>query len=412
MPPTTARPRFSPELRASAFHFTVFGTNGLANVYLAIWLSNRGISPDEIGIVNAAPVLGMLAVNIVAGRLADRARDWRSAIAALALIGGVVPIGLFFVSGFWGILAIWMLSVLPAFSLVPVLDAATLRMTRRRGTDFGRVRAWGTVGFMIASALCGPALAWFGDGAFVPLFVFLAAGRALLSLQLPRFRDPGYGEAPEAGSGSARNLRQILRPWFVLTLLSLGIVYSTHGALGAFGSLLWQRQGISPALIGPLVAVMAASEATTMFLWTRLKVRASARHLILFSCLVAAFRWAVMAFSPPVWLLFGLQCLHSITFAVSYFGGIYFIGNWTNEAIAAEAQGFSYVIQQVMSVVAVLGMGWAVAAFGAYAWLVLAGYSLCGALLVVLSLRLMGPSPEPHPADVPAVVAARPEILP
>ncbi len=70
--PSLAAPRVSPELRAAIYHFAVFGSTGVASVYFGIWLTNRGITADEIGVINAAPVLGMLAVNVMIGRLADR----------------------------------------------------------------------------------------------------------------------------------------------------------------------------------------------------------------------------------------------------------------------------------------------------------------------------------------------------
>ena len=82
MSPSTDQPRFSPEMRAALYHFTVFGSTGVASVYFAIWLAGHGIRPDEIGIINAAPVLLMLAVNVLVGRIADRASDWRGWIQA------------------------------------------------------------------------------------------------------------------------------------------------------------------------------------------------------------------------------------------------------------------------------------------------------------------------------------------
>lgn len=399
--------RVSPETRAAIYHFTVFGSAGVASVYFGIWLANRGIHPEEVGIINAAPVLLMLLVNVFIGRLADRAKDWRSAIIVLSLFSGFVAFGLLFVSGFWGILLVWTLSMMPAAATVPIVDAATLRMTQRRGTDFGIVRAWGTVGFMATTFAAGPLIAWLGDGAFAPLFVAVAVARAVLSLQLPAFRGDRSAEpVVTAPTGpAAGKLREIMKPWFIATLLGLGIVYSTHAAIGAFAALLWVEQGISEALIGPLIAFMAAAEALMMFLWTRLKFKASARHLILIAALVAAARWAAMAFSPPVWVLFGLQMLHSITFAVGYFGGIYFIANWTREEIAAEAQGFSYVLQQAMSVIVLVGMGWCVQAFGAGAWLVLSGYSLLGAVCVLVSLRLWRPLAATRPPPVTSAPA-------
>lgn len=396
MSSTTAAPRVSPELRAAVYHFAVFGSTGVASVYLGIWLINRGISAEEIGIINAAPLLAMLLVNQLVGRIADRMPDWRGVIIVLSLIAGLVPIGLFFVSGFWGILGVWVFSVMPAFALVPIIDAATLRMTQRRGTDFSLVRAWGTVGFMATALLSGPLIAWLGDGAFVPVFVAAALLRAVLAFQLPHFRS---GEDRTAHKKGASRLREILKPWFLMGLLGLSILYSTHSAMSAFAAILWTEQGISPSLIGPLTATMAAAEAAMMFVWSRLKLKVSARHIIIFACLVAAVRWTAMAFSPPVWVLFGLQLLHSITFAMGYLGGIYFIANWTSDDIAAEAQGFSYVLQQGMSVIVIVAMGWCVAAFGPMAWIFVGAYSVVGALCVVLSLKLQPPSAHPLASD-------------
>lgn len=387
MSPPSEGKGFSPELRASIFHFMVFASTGVSSVYFAIWLSNRGISPDETGIITAVPVLVMLAINVLVGRLADKASDWRNVIIILSLIGGAIPIGMYFVSGFWGILLVWTLCVVPAAALVPVIDAATLRMTQRRGTNFGVVRAWGTVGYTVTTALAGPVIGIFGESAFLPLFLAFSLLRALISLQLPRFRAP-VQTTPEPARPTARRLRDALKPWFVLPIFGLGILYSTHGVLASFAALLWKQQGIPEGIIGPLIAVGAAAEALMMFVWQRLNLEVSARHLIIFAALVAVVRWSAMAFSPPIWLLVILQLLHSVTFAVGYLGGIYFIANWTDEDIAAEAQGFSYVVQQGMTVVALLGFGWFAGQFGAGAWLALGAFTFVGAVLVWISLRL------------------------
>ena len=87
-----------------------------------------------------------------------------------------------------------------------------------------------------------------------------------------------------------------------------------------------------------------------MFVFGRFTRRFSARSLILMSAVVSALRWAAMGFSPGVEILFGLQLLHSITFAMGFMGCVHFIANWTSEDIAAEAQSFFQVLQQGMSV--------------------------------------------------------------
>ena len=55
LPPESSR--FSPELRASLFHFSVFTTSGAASAYFGVWMAEKGISPAEIGIINAAPLV-------------------------------------------------------------------------------------------------------------------------------------------------------------------------------------------------------------------------------------------------------------------------------------------------------------------------------------------------------------------
>jgi PPP family 3-phenylpropionic acid transporter len=387
-----ARSRLTPELRTTAFYFTYFMGPGAAVMFLPIWLSGKGITTEQIGIINAVPVFVILALNLIIGRVADRASDWRQVIVIGALIAGIVPVGLFFVNEFWGILLFWTLASLPGGAVGPVLDAATMRMTRRNGSDFGSIRAWGTVGYMLFNGLTGFLVVWFGAGIFVPLFVGLALLRTAASLQLPAFRAPPDQATVAAIRPVAGKLAEIItRPWFILPLVGFALVFGTHIVLNAFGALLWKEQGISEDIIGPLIALGAASEAGMMFLWKRFGGRISARHLILVSALVSVLRWAAMAFSPPVWALVLLQLSHGVTFALGYLGCVHFIANWTSEDIAAETQSLFTVLQQVASVVALVSFGWLVGLFGAHAYLFAALAALTGALCIWLSLRLMQP---------------------
>src|SRR3569623_3477788 len=193
---------FSPELRASLYHATVFAATGAASAYLSIWMSDKGLSSSAIGSINGVPLLIILAVNVIVGRLADKASDWKVVIVVLSVLAGLAPIGFFFTNEFWGLLLVFALYTVPSGALVPVIDAATLRMTKRRGTDFGFVRAWGTVGYTITAALTGVIIGWLGAQAFVPTFLALALLRAVLAFPLPQFRAPAAVEAPVKAKGT------------------------------------------------------------------------------------------------------------------------------------------------------------------------------------------------------------------
>lgn len=390
---TEARPRLTPEVRTSSFYFTYFMGTGAAVMFLPIWLSEKGITTEQIGLINAFPVLGILALNLIVGRVADRARDWRQVIVIGALIAGIVPIGLFFVNEFWGILLVWTLAALPGGAIGPVLDAATMRMARRNGSDFGTIRAWGTVGYMLFNGLTGFLVVWYGSAIFVPLFVGLTLLRAVVSLQLPAFRAPPEQATVAAAKPVATGelLRIIRQPWFVLPLIGFALVFGTHSLIGGFGSLLWKEQGISESIIGPLIALGAAAEAAVMFLWKRVGGRVSARYLILISAAVAVLRWTIMAFSPPVWMLWVLQLTHGLTFGLGYLGCVHFIANWTSEDIAAETQSLFTLLQQVSSAAALVGFGWMIGVLGPHAYFGAAAIAGVGALCIWLSLRMMQP---------------------
>lgn len=379
----------TPELRATVYYFMFFTTSGVASAYAGIWFTDQGLSSGEIGILGSLAILLTLLLNLVVGRLADRASDWRSVIVIGAVLAGVFPIGLFFVHGFVGILVFWTLAALPIAAIGPVQDAATIRLTRRNGTDFGFIRAWGTVGYVAVTVLTGVIVTWLGGGVFLPLFVGLAIGRGLVALGLPNFRAPK--EALTLAKFGASRLSEVMKPWFLLPLVGWSMVFATHLALNSFQAILFKQQGLSDITISLLIALGAASEATMMFVFRRFSGRFPARTIILASALIAMVRWIAMALAPDVPLLIVLQLLHSLSFAMGYMGCVHFIANWTSEDIAAEAQSFFQVLQQVMGVIAVTGFGVLVGLFSVHAYFALGAFAGVGAVMIWISMRLMQP---------------------
>jgi len=394
-----AEPRgiLTPEFRATLYYFIQYMSGAVVTVYGGIWFADRGLSEAEIGILNALPVLIMLVLNVVVGRIADRAGDWRTIIVIGGVIAGVLPLALFFVSGFWGILIVWTLMSLPAAAVGPVMDAATIRMTRRRGSQFGPIRAWGTVGYMVMLVVVGFVINWAGGGIFLPMFVGLSLLRTLAAFQLPRFRGPDGAQTQQQHSGAALRLRDAMQPFFVLPLVGFSLVIATHNMQNAFQGLLWKEQGFSADVIGPLLAVAAIAEAALMFTFGPIARRFPARTLILVSAGGAVIRWIIMAFEPGIGVLVPLQLFHAVTFALGYMGCMHFITNWTSDDIAAEAQGFFVMLQQGMNVITLAGFGWLIGVIGAKAWFVAAGFALVGGLMILVSIVLHAPKQAGEP---------------
>lgn len=390
----------TPTGRTALFYSTFYMSNAVANPFLPIWLKDLGIGPEQIGVINAVPIFLMIVLNLVVGRLADRAKDWRSVIVVGSCMAAVAPLLLFFARDYWLILVLWALVIIPFQGIGPVVDAATYRLARRTGANFGAMRVWGTLGFIAVTLVAGFLMDWRGPAAFLPLLAAVSLMRALASFQLPLLRgedERGKASAAEPAAVNplvATRLAHVWRPWFFLPLMGAALLHGSHMMQMGFGALIWQQAGMAGWVIGLLWAVAPLGEVLVMWFFEQITRRVGARHLILIACVGGAVRWAGFGLEPDPWVLAGLQLLHMVSFACAYVGIVNFIGNWTSENIAAQAQSFFSMLRQVVTVVALAGFGVLVARIGAGAYHIAAAMAAAGAVMVVVSLVMRSPRAE------------------
>ncbi|WP_373354747.1 MFS transporter [Pseudoroseicyclus sp. CXY001] len=383
----------SPEHRAVArFYITLYMVPAVTVTYLPIWLENRGLTGGEIGSFTSLPLLAMLLFSVFFGRLADRAKDWKQAITLGHGLAFLATMPLFFAAGwgYWPLLALWMLSGVPAGLVGPVGDAASMRLSRRKGFSFGQVRGLGTVGFLAICLVTGWAAARWGDDAFLWLLVVAAGLRFWHSARLPPMREAGAARPSGKGRVLSAELLGQLSLWVLLPLIGGAVIFATHMVMNAFSALVWKGQGISEGTIGLLIAIGAGAEALSMLAWGKVETRFSARTLVLMAALAACLRWGVMAFAPPVWVLVPLQLLQGVTFTGSLLGCLYFIANRTDERVAAEAQSLFGVMQQGGSVLIIAAFGLLYGQIGALAFLASAFACALVVPMIWASLRLQG----------------------
>ena len=132
---------------------------------------------------------------------------------------------------------------------------------------------------------------------------------------------------------------QLLRhPLFLLFLLGSGLIQSTHAVYYIFGTLNWQRLGYGEDLIGVLWAIGVIAE-ITLFAFSGWVVHRFGPSLLMVAGAAAAvLRWTIMAFDPPLWVLFPLQVLHAFTYGAAHLGAMHFVANAAPTSLAATAQ--------------------------------------------------------------------------
>ena len=380
-------------VRLSLFYGAVFLLIGFHLPYFPVWLNWRGLSPGEIGIVLSAPLVVRVIATPAISFAADRIGDRRFVIILLAW-GTLLGLLLFTLThGFWAVLGVSILAAVSWTSIMPVTEAVAMDGVRRQGHDYGRMRLWGSLTFIAASFGGGLALQLWGAPS--ALWLMIASAVCILSAAYVLPRPEGMGRLKAATALPqirVRNAIGLIRsPLFVLFLLTTGLVQSTHAVYYAFGTINWQAQNISATAIGALWTTGVVVE-ILLFMFSGRAVRGiSAVNLICIAAAASVVRWTITAFSPPLWLLFGVQALHGLTFGAAHLGAVHFISDAAPAEAAGTAQGVyaSCAIGIIMGA-ALLASGPLYAALGANAYLVMAAVGIvafAAAMLLAYSWR-------------------------
>lgn len=362
---------------------TLFFSLGVYMPFFPIWLTARGMSPQEIGAAIAVPLFTRLLATPLLGILSDRIGKPR---AVLALLAALTVAAMLVLSQMQAPLAIYVVLGLAAMAWNPsfsLLDAYATRQARAGRVDYGRSRLWGSASFILANLAGGFLIAQAGAPA---VMVLMLAGQA--SFLAAMLVLPELARAPVA-SGSHLALPKAGR-MLVLGVLAAALVQASHATLYAFASVHWAEQGLSLGVIGGLWALGVVAEIVLFRYGTPVLRRIGPLWLLAAGGLAAVIRFGALALDPPLWLLVPLQLLHGGTFGATYLGLVELVARTTPEHRASTAQSVAgWTVSLAMSL-ASFGAGQLWVVFGHTAFLTSAGLGLCGVLLA-LTARLLQP---------------------
>lgn len=160
-------------------YFTYFFSYGIFLPFWSVWLSGLGLTPETIGmLLGAGLVSRFLGSLLIAPRVSDPSR-LISSLRILALLT------LLFALAFWvGHHVAWLMVIIVGFNLffsplVPLTDALANTWQKQITMDYGRVRLWGSIAFVIGSALTGKLVSLYD---YRMILVMLSVGIASMLL--------------------------------------------------------------------------------------------------------------------------------------------------------------------------------------------------------------------------------------
>lgn len=348
---TSSAPRFA------LLFVAQFAAVGVMMPFIPPLMAAAGLSPAQVGAILSTGAAVRLVAGPLGGRFADALGAPRAVMAGGAALAAAAACLYGVAQGAVGLLAANMLLAVGFASVVPLGDAMALRAARDEGWDYGRVRALGSVAFVAASGAAG----WVAERAGAGSVAWLLAG-SLAAASCAALALPARDASARRGGGALRTV--IALPAFRRILLVAGLIQGSHAAYYAFGSIHWERAGVSPSVIGLLWSWSVVAE-VALFAWGRpIADRLGPTGLAIFAAGAGLLRWTITASTVALPALAIAQALHAATFGAMHLATMRVMQQAIPPAVAGTAQTLLAAGIGAMMMGATLASGAAYAAFG------------------------------------------------
>ena len=306
---STGAPRELPYWRLSGFYFFYFAFVGAMAPFWGLYLRSLEFNAFQIGVLmSLLQVMRIFAPNIW-GHISDRTGRRVAIVRLAALVCLATYAGVFFATDFWSLFLVMSLISFFWSASLPLVEATTLSHLGERTDRYGRIRLWGSVGFIAVVIGLGAAL----DHYPIRLLLWVVLGLLMGIVMTARF-------IPEADMVHHDNvhipLREVVRRPAVLALFAAALLMAAaHGPYYTFFTIHLVETGYSKYAAGWLWALGVLCEIGVFLVMPRVFARVRHETVVLATLVTAALRFLLIGWQAdnlPV--LLAAQLMHAMTF--------------------------------------------------------------------------------------------------
>jgi PPP family 3-phenylpropionic acid transporter len=332
-------------MRIALFYFFFIGVTGLLLPNFPKYLNALGFSNTQIAIVNSIGPWLLMFVPLLWGFVADKLGKpvLLLKIACVCIVAALIPLG--FVTSFAGVTCVWLVYAFFSSPIIPLADSVAIVEARRIGTDFARLRLWGSIGFIAAM---------FGFKHFqnsredlmrLPLVALGIAALAAMCAQCVTQHESGLAHPRPSFRDARRLARDPALMWFFVA----GMVHqASMSPYYLYYPLSLDARGFAPGVAEWSLGAGVVAE-ILMFQFVRaLLARRPLFPLIGFSLLIGSVRWYCIPLINNSTALAALQTTHAFTFALCYAGSIAYLEHNVDTPLRATGRALYSAISQGM----------------------------------------------------------------
>jgi PPP family 3-phenylpropionic acid transporter len=319
--------------RLAAWYFFYFAFVGAFAPYFTLYLQDIGQSAWEIGVLMSVPqVMRLLAPNLW-GWLADHLGR-RAAVVKFAALGSVLGFcGFFFTRDYVPMLVAMALVWFFWSAALPLVEAMTLDRLAGQTERYGRIRLWGSIGFIVSVMGLGALLDYLPIAAVLWACLFILASVLASAMTLAETKVGAGGTAPSVAA-------QLRQPAVMALLAACFFMSVAHGPLYVFYSIHLVDHGYDKMAVGMLWSLGVVAEIFVFMAMPRLMKHFSLRRILLASFGLAVLRFLLIGWmADHALVLLFAQILHGATFGAYHAGAMAVLIRWFEPAQQARVQG-------------------------------------------------------------------------
>ena len=307
-------PRIAMTSKLGGFYFCYYAIVGTFMPYWNLYLQRQGFNYQEIGVLSSIAILTRFFAPLIWGWIADKSGKRMLLVRIATWMEACIWFAIFMIPNSFQSIALLML-IFSFFqnAILAQFEGVTLFwLGEKRAEHYGRVRKWGSVGFVVSV---------FGIGALLEIIPIAMLPIILLCIAFLAFIWSFSIHEPHAAPSSQKKLEPLLpilkRPavWAFFTI-ELILLFS-HAPFYSFYSNFLKESGFSTIQIGFLWSVGVLAE-IMMFAYAHLFLsHFSFKKLVSLCLIMTSVRWMITGiFASSFIAQFGAQTLHAFSFGL------------------------------------------------------------------------------------------------
>ena len=343
-------------LAFAAFFFFYFSYIGLMSPYASLYFASRNFGAIEIAALMSMFQITRILGPFAWGWLADMRRDRLGIMRVTSVMACIIFSAIFYLESYLPLL-IWMFLLNTVISsLMPLGEAATVHALYKNNDfdrRYGRLRLWGSIGFIAMVLSAG---AWFEQFGIESFPYFGMAALLVMTVLTTTLREPAIEVTHHVEIKFGHVLKNTQVQWFLSA--NFWMIFG-HAALYVFYSLYLDQLGYSKGEIGLFWMLGVLSEVIFFYFQSYFYARFTTKNILLTAYLIATIRFALIAYLPELIVLVLAQIMHAATFGAHHSASIKMLQTWFKGPLQARGQAlFTTVSYGVGGTVGGLVAGW------------------------------------------------------